>query len=154
VDRNADATGRTGTLTIAGQSLTVVQAGRLPDTVGDGTPDAWKTNYFTSTSDTNAAAGADPDGDGVNNGDEYLAGTIPTDPGSVPELDLQGVTGAGAELVMATTSGRLYRIERTQDLASEYWFGFTSAVIGTGTVENVLDVQTADRWFYRMRISR
>jgi uncharacterized delta-60 repeat protein len=54
------------------------------DSVGDGIPDGWKAHYFGSNwaSDPNARAGADPDGDGVTNVQEYQDGTDPTDAAS------------------------------------------------------------------------
>jgi hypothetical protein len=154
VERNSDALARTGTISVAGRVLTVTQAGAPPDTVGDGVPDIWKVAYFGSTSSTNAGADADPDRDGLRNCDEYLAGTVPTDPDSAPEVDLVAVTPAGALLGVTTATGRLYKLERSQDIRANYWPGFTGAVTGTGGVENVSDADGGSRWFYRMRLTR
>ena len=49
-----------------------------PDTIGDGVPDWWKLANFGSIA--NADAGADPDGDGLTNQQEYQLGTDPTNP--------------------------------------------------------------------------
>ena len=63
----------------------------LLDTDNDGLPDLWEYRYFGNL----AGAGTDdPDDDGVNNHDEYLDGTDPTDPSSVfPRLTLSASGG-------------------------------------------------------------
>jgi hypothetical protein len=52
----------------------------------DGIPDSWRQQYFGTSdmADARIAPTADPDGDGANNYEEFLAGTNPTDANSVP----------------------------------------------------------------------
>jgi hypothetical protein len=50
--------------------------GDVDDVDGDRIPNAWELIYFGGM--TNAAASLDPDGDGFNNLEEYIAGTVPT----------------------------------------------------------------------------
>ncbi len=50
------------------------------DNDGDGLPDAWELTYWVSTGYYNGDS--DPDGDGVNNTEEYLEGTTPTNSAS------------------------------------------------------------------------
>jgi hypothetical protein len=52
---------------------------RSASTWGDGIADAWRLRYFGSISSPDSAGGADADGDGVINSDEYANGTDPTD---------------------------------------------------------------------------
>ena len=52
------------------------------DTDGDGLPDAWEIAYFGNITAQDALG--DPDNDGYNNLQEYLAGSDPTNPNSVP----------------------------------------------------------------------
>ncbi|MHB8519340.1 MAG: LamG-like jellyroll fold domain-containing protein [Limisphaerales bacterium] len=65
-------------------------AGKCPagSTIGDGIPDSWRQKYFGTNfvNDPRAAATADPDGDGANNYQEFLAGTDPLDANSVPSV--------------------------------------------------------------------
>ena len=66
-----------------------------PDTDGDGIPDAWMENYFGhsegQTAD-NSMWYQDADGDGMNNLQEYQAGTNPRDPNSTLKLTMQLTT--------------------------------------------------------------
>lgn len=58
------------------------------DSTGEGLPDYWKTRYGLDVQRTEGDDGAygDPDGDGVNNIQEYIAGSNPQDPDSLLEL--------------------------------------------------------------------
>jgi hypothetical protein len=63
----------------------------LLDSDNDGLPDLWEYRYFGNLGYTGTD---DPDSDGVNNHDEYLDGTDPTDPTSVlPRLTLSASGG-------------------------------------------------------------
>lgn len=67
---------------------------------GDGIPNSWREQYFGPdyATDPQAAATADPDGDGANNYREYLDGTDSTDPLSVRRAPLWVSTFAGSGL--------------------------------------------------------
>jgi Bacterial TSP3 repeat len=64
------------------RTISIAQRGQLVrldftelDTDGDGIPDRWELQYFGSA--TGGNANADPDGDGRNNLEEFVAGTNP-----------------------------------------------------------------------------
>lgn len=80
------------------------------DRDADGLPDWWERWYFLS--EISAEAGADTDGDGMNNYREYLTGTDPLDPRSRFDLRLvlDSVPGQ-AVLSWPSASNRTYRIE-------------------------------------------
>jgi hypothetical protein len=59
------------------------------DSVGDGTPDWWRARFFGGTgvsTNSQSCATCDPDGDGMENAQEYLADTNPTNSTSVLAL--------------------------------------------------------------------
>jgi hypothetical protein len=65
---------------------------------GDGIPDSWRLRYFgpNFATDPRAVATADPDGDGTNNYQEFLAGTDPLNPDSVNRVPVSISTFAGS----------------------------------------------------------
>jgi len=67
---------------MATNSVRVIYATGDFDGNGDGLPDAWQIQYFGSVRAANAAPTADPDGDGLNNLEEYRLGTNPQNPDS------------------------------------------------------------------------
>ncbi|MCF7817913.1 MAG: hypothetical protein K9M54_08530 [Kiritimatiellales bacterium] len=80
--------------------------------------DAWETRYFGAGS--NVVADADPDGDGMGNRSEYVAGTDPTNWYSC--LWLEPVTGSNSfELVWYTEPGRTYLVSGTTNLCADTW---------------------------------
>ena len=94
----------------------------IADTDADGLPDFWEMNYTGST--TNMSATADPDGDGMINRDEYVAGTDPLDPLSVLKLTLTTTNTAVLQFVAQTNIG--YSLQYRTNLNSAVWNSFTS----------------------------
>ena len=83
-----------------GQSgLAVVNGMQLLKVTDDGIPEAWRQLYFGNghASDPRATTIADPDGDGANNYQEFLAGTNPLDARSVQTVPLYVNTYAGSD---------------------------------------------------------
>jgi hypothetical protein len=155
VDRNTNLTARTGTLTVAGQPFTVTQSGTPPDINGDGLPDTWQSLYFGSPGSTNAAPGADPDGDGAVTLLEYLAGTFPNDSNSVIRIKaLAASTNLPLRVDLTTGTNRLYEVQTTEDLVGGYWLGLGAAVQGNGGLLSVEDPAVSNllQRFYRVRL--
>jgi len=64
----------------------------------------WQVQYFGDTNSVNGLAGDDYDGDGISNGDEFHAGTVPTN--NTSALDIVSMTVSGGNVVVTwNTSG-------------------------------------------------
>jgi len=109
-----------------------VQMTVLPDTDRDGMWDGWETNYFGGT---NASPTADPDGDGMINRDEYVAGTNPTNELSVLKL-FQSGGGSGLEFVAQTNIG--YTVQFSTLLGGTNWNSVTTVPPQASGVRTIL----------------
>ena len=107
----------------------------------NGLPIAWELTYFGHTGvDSNA----DPDGDGMSNYQEYVAGTDPTSANS--DLYISAIAEASGPTVTLTwksTPTRLYYILRTSSLAIPVWedsgLGLISPNPGSTTTRSFTD---------------
>jgi len=108
-------------LTTGSVSLTV-----LPDVDQDGMADGWETNYFGAVNTTNTAANAllDPDGDGMINRDEYVAGTDPTNALSLLKILLSATNAAQLEFVAQTSIA--YSVQWRTNLSAAAWKNLTN----------------------------
>lgn len=134
VDRNNNSFARMGSLSIAGKTVSVYQEATHPDYNNDGITDDWQILYFMSADLPDAAPDVDFDLDGMTNMQEYLAGTDPTDPGSVLSITVFNMNWPAQSFQLAFPSilQHDYQIQRTRDLLNPEWKGFTNALFGTG----------------------
>jgi hypothetical protein len=113
--------------------------------------DEWKVYFFGSATNAAAADNADPDGDGVPNWMEFLAGTDPTKASS--KLTLAGVAGQGrVQLNWLTAPGRLYSVQWSGSLNGGAWNMLTN-VSGNGYTTNFSDTNpNRSIRFYRLQV--
>jgi hypothetical protein len=131
------------------QTDTIPQGNRAPN----GLPIAWLLTYFGTT---NVDANADPDGDGMSNWEEYLAGTNPADSNDVLRITYVSRNGGSNNTTLHWTSKptRSYAIQSSPSLsgglawldAASAGFGANSATFSTG--------MTNRAEFYRIRAYR
>jgi hypothetical protein len=124
------------------------------DSDGDSLPDGWEYTHFGGA--TNATAGADPDGDGFNNLQEYLAGTDPRNSASVLAItgiqcDGQGVRVDWKGGVLATQY--LERIATLMDTGL-LWTAIVTNLPPTPLTTNVTAATTTNQMLFRIRAER
>jgi hypothetical protein len=114
------------------------------DLNGDGLPDSWQSSFFGSSTNPQAAPSADPDLDGFNNLQEYLAGTNPTLAGSCLRIDAVQPAGNNRLIYFTAVAGKSYSILFKDDLNEGIWFRLTNipAQGATGQI-SVTDSATA-----------
>jgi len=127
-----------------------------PDSVGDGISDSWRATQFGSPTSTNSAScgTCDPDGDGLNNLQEYLAGTSPQDASNFLRVNSFLPSGNDADMAFGTVLGMNYRVEYTSDLITGVWFVLSNNITGNGGIIQIVDpgaVNQSTR-FYRVRL--
>lgn len=126
------------------------------DSIHDGITDAWRVAHFGSATPTNAqsCATCDPDHDGLNNLQEFFAGTDPNDSSSA--LRSGSLTADGNDLVLSfsTVSGITYRVEYKNDLTTGSWLLLADQILGTGNTIQLTDPNAAPTGhrYYRVEV--
>ncbi len=125
----------------------------LPDFDGDGISDYWETNYFGHVNTTNNPSNAlnDPDGDGMSNRDEYIAGTNPTNALSVLKIVL---TATNANVLQFVAQPNIsYSAQWRTNFSFALWSNLTSItaqpLVRTVQVNTVNSPPGSER-FYRI----
>jgi hypothetical protein len=123
------------------------------DSDGDSLPDVWERQFGTDPHQLDADR--DPDGDGLVNRDEYLAGTNPNSPDSRPVLRVNLTLNGQINLGFTAISNRIFAIQRRLEWGTpwELWKKFdpTSTTTELETSDTTTDSEA--RW-YRLFISR
>ena len=127
--------------------------------VGDGIPNLWKQQYGFDPLDPNVA-GADPDHDGANNLQEYLAGTNPTNAASVFHIISAAKTNLNVRVTWSTVGGHHYVLQTNDALGAGTFADFGPVISVGGANEgttNSLDPGAATNHssrFYRIRLAQ
>jgi len=135
-----------------------VQTDTIPggaDSNGNGLPDAWQRTYFgTLGVDPNA----DPDGDGMSNKQEYIAGTNPTNSADKLLITDFNTTPGGSNISLTWSSvpTRSYFIQKSLNLSSPNWIDSGLGVFsssGSSITQSIIDTNSPER-FYRVQAIR
>ncbi|MGD9874094.1 MAG: hypothetical protein AB7T27_07455 [Kiritimatiellia bacterium] len=127
---------------------------RLPvaDSDGDGIPDNWEWAYDSSLGYFSAFS--DRDGDGVCDGDEYLAATHPKDDESFFHLYQPAVPG-DVLVHWHSVSNMQYDLFRSTSLLLPDWVQIGTNIPGAPPMNTYTDnVEDAETLFYRVRTER
>ena len=118
----------------------------------------WAARHFTADDpEADRQPGADPDGDGLTNGQEWIFGGDPKVPGGRHPLGT-AITGDGTTgftVSFSTIAGRVYEVQFTDPLDSA-WGGVPGATFpGDGTRKDFTDATSVGRSgrFYRVAVS-
>ena len=121
------------------------------DNDGDGIPDWWMIEYFrhpTGQAGDLSRTQDDADGDGMNNLQEFLAGTIPTDPNSLLALSVAtDASGNNLFLGWNAVPGKNYQVLSATNLSNPVWQVFP-VNIGVNGSQRYFNVPVADSQRY------
>jgi hypothetical protein len=107
------------------------------DSDGDGMDDDWEMAYFGTLSRDGTG---DFDGDGQTDLQEFLAGTDPTNSGSVLRvLTLNLLGGGGTKVIWSAAPGKTYRVQFKDDIADSVWRDLGVTVTASATTMSAID---------------
>jgi hypothetical protein len=131
----------------------VTLSDRSASSWGDGIPDSWRLRYFGSVNNPLSAANADPDGDGMSNWQEYLAGTDPTDGSSNFKLKPVGNGGSPPSVTVQwpSVAGKTYVVEATLPTSNLNWVPVCTNT-GTGWNVGFQDTTGSGARWYRVKV--
>jgi hypothetical protein len=122
------------------------------DRDGDGMPDDWELLYDFDP-DEPLDAVMDADEDGMNNLEEYLAGTDPLVAGSVLRFEWVEAGASGVSFGFRAVTGRGYTVLYSDDPASGSWLKLEDVNAGSGATVLAVDdemVPTNGSRYYRV----
>jgi hypothetical protein len=116
-----------------------------------GIPYEWMTNYFGGNTNLWPAATADSDGDGVNNLQEFLSGTNPTNAASVLRVQISN-TPQGMYINWPTQPGLTYQVQVKTNLTSA-WSNYGAPRFAAGSSDSIF-VGGSPAGFYQIMLLR
>jgi hypothetical protein len=133
------------------QTLTglITLSSRTNSYYNDGIPDSWRLRYFGTIYNYLSVSNADADGDGMNNWQEYIAGTDPTDPKSC--LSLTAAQSQTRSITWPSVAGKTYVIQRSTLLFPPQWTSMATNT-GTGTTMEFDDATGGKIYVYRVQV--
>ncbi len=123
-----------------------------PDIDGDQLPNDWEFAHgFNAYDPVFTNTYYDPDGDGVPNVEEYIAGTEPTNAASVFRVTDIRWTGGGQAWVPALT-GRWYLLEGTTNLPAGTWLPLVTNLPSSNGLLGIVHSNSPGFFHYRLRV--
>jgi Tol biopolymer transport system component len=123
------------------------------DADGDGMDDDWEATYFGNLSRDGTG---DFDGDSSNDRAEFLAGTDPTNDGSLFRVLTVAPVGGGArQLIWSGNPAGTYRAEFKDDLSASNWTRVAGTISWNGSTASIIDTtatNSAQRYYRAVRL--
>ena len=116
----------------------------------DGLPDDWQREYFGKTVTTWPEASADSDADGATNGEEFAAGTDPSDRSDSLTVSLAKLE-RGQRLEWNARPGALYQLQHTAALGSGSWANVGEPVLALEGRAGITLESLENMNFYRIK---
>lgn len=88
----------------------VLTAGFAQNVVSNGVPESWLAGFGLTNGGFEAASTGDVDGDGAVAWEEYIAGTVPTNPGDAFQMGGNAASGGVTAFSWVTATGRYYSV--------------------------------------------
>jgi hypothetical protein len=134
----------------AGANFIVVTYG-TNSYAGDGIPDYWALQYGFNPLDP-SVANADPDGDGLSNLQEFMAGTDPTSSTSI--MRITSITRAGNvnTITWDSVNGKTYHLQSTDTLTGPFIDVGGPDITASGPSTFTTDTTAVVGRFYRVHL--
>jgi hypothetical protein len=116
----------------------------------DGLPDDWQREYFGKNASAWPGAAADSDGDGATNGQEFAAGTDPSDKSDSLSVSLAKLE-RGQRLEWNARPGALYQLQHTAALGSGDWANIGEPLLALEKRAGITLESVENMKFYRIK---
>jgi len=137
-----------------GVASPLVSVAAIADTDSDGIADICETTYGFKQDDP-SDRDIDPDGDGMSNFEEYIAGTNPTNPESVFKISSVELQPDGTTVKFTSISNRTYTVEFTTNLDDNWTKLLDLSAKTTNRTETIKDSSgNTENKYYRIRTPR
>jgi hypothetical protein len=118
-----------------------------------GLDDAFQRTYFALFTSAQAGPTADPDGDGMNNSGEYVAGTNPTNAASVLKMLVLTNALSGTTVRWQSVVGKRYQVFSRTNLTTAAWQSIGALVTATNTTAQYFDATATNAMrYYRVQV--
>jgi hypothetical protein len=119
----------------------------------DGLDDRFQRQYFPLFTATNAAPTADPDGDGMNNQAEQIAGTSPVSATSLLKLESLTQNASGTTIRWKSVAGKRYQVYARSQIVGAAWQPLGAPVTASGATAQYFEAGATNALkFYRVQV--
>jgi Matrixin/Carboxypeptidase regulatory-like domain len=119
----------------------------------DGLDDVFQRMFFSPFTSPQAAPGFDADGDGMTNGAEFVAGTVPTNAASRLAMLSPSNAAGGTTVRWQSVNGKRYQVSSRTNSAAGSWLNIGSPVTAAGSTAQFVDATATNGVrFYRVQV--